>query len=374
MTPHPIHWHIAGAGLLGSLLAWRLARQGMPVSVYEQASAESPQAAAWTAAGMVAPWSEAPLCHSQVFQQGLQSLALWPALLEELAQDTGIRVAYGQSGSVLVAHPADKGELLQFGRSLRQHGGWPGGRTDSVQPLQVGELQALEPALNPQLLAGFWLPQEAHIDNRALLVVLQQAAQQAGAVFHFNHPVATLPVGQARPQDIWLDCRGTGARSDMPALRAVRGEVLWLDSAEVNLSRPVRLLHPRYHLYLVPKGQVDGRYRYVLGATEIDSDDRSPVSVRSALELLSAAYSLCPALAEARILSFEVNCRPALPDHQPCIVPLAGQGLRINGLFRHGYLLAPAVLQQLQTEFDLPLQVPVSEAAPRCRTEASPCV
>src|SRR5690606_374275 len=131
--------------------------------------------------------------------------------------------------------------------SLRQHGGWPGGRTDSVQPLQAGELQALEPALNPQLLAGFWLPQETHIDNRALLVVLQQAAQQAGAVFHFNHPVATLPVGQARPQDIWLDCRGTGARSDMPALRAVRGEVLWLDSAEVNLRRPERLLHPRYH-------------------------------------------------------------------------------------------------------------------------------
>ena len=153
----------------------------------------------------------------------------------------------------------------------------------------------------------------------------------------------------------------------MPALRAVRGEVLWLDSAEVNLSRPVRLLHPRYHLYLVPKGQVDGRYRYVLGATEIDSDDRSPVSVRSALELLSAAYSLCPALAEARILSFEVNCRPALPDPQtlyPAIGP--GRGCALMGLFRHGYLLAPAVLQQLQTEFDLPLQLP-DRGQPQCQ-------
>lgn len=374
MKPQPTHWHIAGAGLLGSLLAWRLARQGMPVSVYEQASAEAPQAAAWTAAGMVAPWSESPLCHPQVFQLGLQSLALWPALLEELAQDTGIPVACHQQGSVLVAHPADQGELLQFGRSLREHGGWRGGRTDSVRPLQAGELLALEPALNPQLLAGFWLPQEAHIDNRTLLVVLQQAAQQAGAVFHFHHPVAALPVEQARPQERWLDCRGTGARADLPELRAVRGEVLWLDSAEVQISRPVRLLHPRYHLYLVPKGQVDGRYRYVLGATEIDSDDRSPVSVRSALELLSAAYSLCPALAEARILSFEVNCRPALPDHKPCIVPVSGQGLRINGLFRHGYLLAPAVLQQLQTEFDLPLQLPDRGSAAMPAEEASLCV
>ena len=135
---------------------------------------------------MIAPWSESPLCHPQVFQLGLQSLALWPALLEELTQDTGIRVAYGQGGSVLVAHPADKGELLQFGRSLRQHGGWPGGRTDSVQPLQAGELQALEPALNPQLLAGFWLPQETHIDNRALLVVLQQTGTTGGRCVSFQ--------------------------------------------------------------------------------------------------------------------------------------------------------------------------------------------
>src|SRR5690606_1691831 len=174
------------------------------------------------------PWSESPLCHPQVFQLGLQSLALWPALLEEPAQDTGIRVACHQPGSVLVAHPAAPGELLQFGRSLREPGGWRGGRTDSVRPLQAGDLLALEPALNPQLLAGFWLPQEAHIDNRALLVVLQQAAQQAGAVFHFHHPVAALPVEQARPQERWLDCRGTGARADLPELRAVRGEVLWL--------------------------------------------------------------------------------------------------------------------------------------------------
>lgn len=341
---------IAGAGLLGSLLAWRLARQGIAVTVHEQAEAAQPQAAAWTAAGMIAPWAERALCHPQVFQLGLQSLPLWPQLLAELQQDSGAAVAYGRGGSLLVAHPADQSELLQFGQSLRHSGLWPGGVTDTVQPVQGAQIVALEPALNRSFHSGYWLPQETHIDNRTLLPALQRAAQQAGARFFFASALTQMPASER-----WIDCRGLGAAADLPALRAVRGEVLWLESRDVRISRAVRLLHPRYHLYLVPKGEVDGHYRYILGATEIESADRSPVSVRSALELLSAVYSLCPALAEARILSFDVNCRPALPDHCPQILPVGTQGLRINGLFRHGYLLAPAVLLALQERHGLAL-------------------
>jgi glycine oxidase len=67
------------------------------------------------------------------------------------------------------------------------------------------------------------------------------------------------------------------------------------------------------------------------------------MSLRSAVELMSAAHSVLPALAEARILRLDVNLRPALPDNEP--VSEVGEGLvRINGLFRHGWLLAPALV------------------------------
>ncbi|WP_431777363.1 FAD-dependent oxidoreductase [Ottowia caeni] len=121
----------------------------------------------------------------------------------------------------------------------------------------------------------------------------------------------------------------------------MRGEVIWLDCPGHGLQRPVRLLHPRHRVYIVPRSARD----IVVGASEIESEDRSPVSLRSATELMAAAHSVVPALAEARILKLDVNLRPALPDNNPL---LEWQGCRLvmNGLFRHGWLLAPALIEQ----------------------------
>ena len=118
--------------------------------------------------------------------------------------------------------------------------------------------------------------------------------------------------------------------------------MLVLRCPEVSLSRPVRLLHPRVPIYLVPRG---GGI-YMLGATMIESDRRGPVTVRSVLELLSAAYALHPAFGEAEIIEMGADARPAFPDNLPRI-GMAGGRLYANGLFRHGYLLAPALAMQM---------------------------
>jgi glycine oxidase len=109
---------------------------------------------------------------------------------------------------------------------------------------------------------------------------------------------------------------------------------------EVKLSRPVRLIHPRYPLYIAPKP--DGVF--VIGATEIESDDTSPASVRSSLELLSAAYSVHKGFGEARILEINAQIRPTLPDNLPAIRLHGDRTMQINGLYRHGFLIAPAML------------------------------
>ncbi len=90
----------------------------------------------------------------------------------------------------------------------------------------------------------------------------------------------------------------------------------------------------------------------MIGATEIQSDDTGPMSVRSTLELLSAAFSVHSGFAEARILALDTNARPATMDHQPIIDQQ--QGLtRINGLYRHGFLLAPAVVAKAFSEMGI---------------------
>lgn len=132
-------------------------------------------------------------------------------------------------------------------------------------------------------------------------------------------------------------------------VRGVRGEVVWLHAPGVRLLRPVRLLHPRHRVYIVPRpGDL-----FVVGASEIESEDRSPVSLRSAVELMAAAHSVIPELAEARIVHMEANLRPALPDNEPHTHVEPGL-LRINGLFRHGWLLAPALVQDALENRGLP--------------------
>jgi glycine oxidase len=152
---------------------------------------------------------------------------------------------------------------------------------------------------------------------------------------------AELPKGA----DLVIDCRGLAAREDLPTLRGVRGERIVVRSRDVSLERPVRLLHPRFPLYAVPWG--DGRY--MIGATVIESEEAGPITLRSALELLSAAYALDPAFGEAEILAFGAAARPAFPNNRPRIIARE-RYIYVNGLYRHGFLLAP-VLAELVAAF-----------------------
>ena len=143
-----------------------------------------------------------------------------------------------------------------------------------------------------------------------------------------------------RGDETIIDCRGLGARDELPDLRGVRGERIVVRTREVDLQRPVRLLHPRHPLYVVPWG--DGLF--MVGASVIESEDAGPVSVRSALELLGSAYALHPAFGEAEIVDMGAGVRPSFPDNVPKIV-VRGRTLHVNGLYRHGFLLAPALAE-----------------------------
>jgi glycine oxidase len=169
-----------------------------------------------------------------------------------------------------------------------------------------------------------------------------------------------------------VDCRGVGAKHDWRNLRGVRGEIVRLHAPDIELRHMVRLLHPRYPVYIVPRAEG----RLVVGATSIESDDRSPVSVRGALELLTSAHSVLPALAEARILEFNTQVRPALPDNLPAIrFDRERRILRINGLYRHGFLLTPAVVEDVLVQ--LSLQAPTrveSWASLQYHDEVSECL
>jgi len=345
---------IAGGGLLGRLLAWRLSRQGLNITLFDAGSLAVPAGASWTAAGMISPLSELVHSEPKIYQLCRRSLNVCEAWAAQLEAQVGRPVSFRRAGSLLVAHGRDRTELQMFAREL--HSKLPRESATDVQPLDRAGLQALEPALE-RFESGIYLRDEGDIDNRRLLPALLDALRRQRVTLHEHTAVEckghTVACEDAEYRfDFVIDCRGLGARNVIEGLRGVRGEVLVVETSEVQLTRPVRLLHPRYQLYAVPRS--DGRT--VIGATEIESEDLSPISVRSTMELTSALYSLHPAFAEARIVETRVNCRPATMDNLPCIQCEPGL-VRVNGLYRHGYLLAPALLEQVEQHIAQQLEV-----------------
>jgi glycine oxidase len=353
---------IAGAGVLGRLLAWQLGRAGHAVTVFDPApgpqapatgalNGRSEHAAGFTAAGMLSPIAELDNAGPAMARLGWRSLALWRDTAEQLRADGCTAPLFAQHGSLLLAHGADLGTAsrvlsrLQAATALATE-------LPAPQPLDRAALAALEPAVTPGLHA--WrLPGEAQVMSRDMLTAL--AVQATHVHWCWGERVdrvepgrITLADGDVLSFDLAIDVRGAGARPGMP-IRGVRGEVVWLHAPGVRLQRPLRLLHPRHRVYIVPRpGDL-----FVVGASEIESEDRSPVSLRSAVELMAAAHSAVPELAEARIVHMEVNLRPALPDNEPRTEHQAGL-LRINGLFRHGWLIAPALAQDALSTLGLP--------------------
>ncbi|WGL17705.1 glycine oxidase ThiO [Microbulbifer bruguierae] len=338
---------IAGAGLMGRLLAWRLSEKGHQITLFESDSLDKPVGACHTAAGMISPLSELFHCPLPIYQLGMQSLQYWPQWAKQLELQTGMPVGYRRSGSILIAHPQDRNELLQFQQELNAKLGIE--NSHQLQWLDNNALRELEPELD-RFDQGLFLATEADIDNRKLLPALLKALELNKVQLREHSPAECFP-GKVHTEnstqdfDLVIDTRGLGAKKEVDGLRGVRGEVMVVETPEVQLNRPVRLLHPRYQLYAVPRAN----NQIVIGATEIESEDMSPISLRSTMELSSALYSIHPAFAEARVIETRVNCRPATMDNLPVVDGEPGL-LRINGLFRHGYLLAPALALQAESE------------------------
>lgn len=330
---------IAGAGLVGRVIALNLLNQGHTLTLIDEDNATGDKAAGMTAAGMLAVFAELETAESAIFEYGQRSIELWLPILKSL----GIEEAYQLSGSIITAHPQDYSELDHFIATLKSKVE----EASTIQLLDRDGITSLEPDLE-QHNKAFYIPHEGQVNAQQFM--------KTSTEYLLNHPSVTWLQetkvedvaegtvtfnGETKEFDWVFDSRGLGANEQVKDLRGVRGEVFWLDAPEVNITRPTRMLHPRYKIYIVPRPD----NRYVIGATEIESNDKSPMSVRSSLELLSAVYSMHSGFAEARIVNMLTNCRPALRDNLPKIEH--GEKLtRVNGLYRHGYLLAPAIVEK----------------------------
>ena len=334
---------IVGGGLMGRLLAVALAQKGAQIDLFEQGSSDASGSAARIAAAMLAPLAESAITEDSVVRMGIHSLPRWKELIEQLSTP----VFFQQDGTLILWHHQDASEAERFTAHLEKNCR-NNAQLKSVVKLDAAAVHNLEPGVANRFKQGLYLPDEGQLDNRQLLNALRIELENLHVQCHWNTTMDPEDLRKDISFRAVIDCRGTGAKeawvNSSNSLRGVRGEVIRLHAPEVKLRRPTRLIHPRYPIYIAPKENDI----YVVGATEIESDDRSEMSVRSAMELLSAVYTVHSGFAEARILEMATQCRPTLKNNLPEIQSRKDTGLAdlimINGLYRHGFMISPAIL------------------------------
>ena len=303
---------IKGAGVAGLTAAFELTRRGIKVEVSETRSVIG-HGASHYAGGMLAPYCEREAAEECILELGLSAADWWEAALPG---------SVTKNGTLVVAPPRDREELKRFA-----------GRTRGFRWLDAEEIAALEPCLAGRFSKALFFPEEAHLDPRAALAGLHRSLQASGVTFHLGAKAKDTGCF-----DTVIDCTGPAAIGPANSLRGVRGEMLYLDTPDITLSRPVRLLYPRHPIYLVPRE----KHRFMLGATMIEAADDGPITARSMMELLNAAYALHPSFGEARIIETGTGIRPAFADNIPRLEETP-DGFAIAGLYRHGFLLSPAL-------------------------------
>ena len=202
---------VAGAGLLGRLMAWTLSRQGHQVSVFDPAPQAMPAhdghgAAGFTAAGMLSPLAELDTAEPEVASRGWQGIAHWQAIADALGSRGTQRPHFARNGSLLVAHGSDLGaarrvlQRLDTALASVRDGAAPRTHTEAtVHALTTDRLHQLEPSLHGSAgpLHAWWLPGEAHIDTVAAMQALHDDALDVR--WHWAQPVQAVAPGQ-----LWL--------------------------------------------------------------------------------------------------------------------------------------------------------------------------
>lgn len=300
---------VAGAGVMGLTCAFTLAEAGHSVSLSDPEGFPANNAS-FKAGGMLAPYAEIEHMPAEWLEPCFESIKFW----EHLA--TTHDFEFAQRGSLIVAHPQDRHMLDRFAQHI-----------PNPKRMDVQGVETLEPSLAGRFREGLYLADEAHLHpQKAMMALLSRIENKHAYAFDIK----------SAEYDFVIDCRGLAAQDS--DLRGVKGELLVVHNPDFTLTRPVRLMHPRYALYIVPRaGNI-----FMIGATQIEAEGEALPSVKSAMELMSALTTLHPSFADSAILTITADMRPSYPDNLPRI-RRTGNVISCNGLFRHGFLLSPVM-------------------------------
>jgi glycine oxidase len=347
---------VIGAGLIGLATAWRLATDGVQVTICD------PTPGAQTsnvAAGMLAPVTEVEYGEDDLLALNLASVNAWPAFAEELEELTGQPAGLHRTGTLSVAYDVDDAAALRRLADYQRRLGL------DVEELSGRDARRREPLLATGVSGGVWVPGDHSVDNRQAVATLLRAVDLSGVQL-IRRRVARVITSGTTAVGVLLDngdtvhaghvIAATGPWSSQldgvpeqlrPPVRPVKGEVLRLRVPEAYrpaLQHTVRATARGFSVYLVPRpgGEL------VVGATTTELGYDTRVLAGGVFALLRDARTVLPIIDELELVEAIAGLRPATPDNAPILGPSGlDQLLWATGHYRNGVLLTPVTAQVL---------------------------
>ncbi len=329
---------VVGGGIIGLATAWELAKAGCEVVVFERATPGAEASSA--AAGLLAPLGESS--ETTFARLALASWRLYPDVVRELQERTGIDVEYVTRGTI---YP------MSATQSRGDAEAWAVNKELGVEALDGGDVQALEPALSPKVRHAIFVKGDHWLNNQRLVLAYAQAAAAAGVELRTGCNVSRVLVERGRARAVGTE----GERIEGDAVLLAAGA--WTSELVASFGMRLRVeprrgqmlalahvppvltycVHGEAYMAPRPSGEL------VVGATVERAGFQRAVTAEGIASLLRAAIELVPSLRDLPITRTWCGFRPWAPDSLPILGPWPGiEGLWIaTAHFRNGILLAP---------------------------------
>ncbi len=334
---------IIGGGIIGSSIAWRLAREGDNVTVLERERLG--HEASWAAAGMIAPQAEAQ-ASGPFFALCLKARERFASIVASLRAESGIDPEYDDAGILYLAF--DETEAAE----LRERARWQANAGGTVEELSPTQARKLEPGIAPEVTHALYMPRDRRTDNRALTRAYIAAAVAKGATFREGLRVdavlsrdanccgVRLHDGAELAADVVIDAAGAwagdlaGIEADHVQIYPIRGQILCFDGVRPLAGPSIFSLHG----YLVPRR--DGRL--LAGSTMEDVGYDKRVTLEGISQISRSACKMMPSLKSLAFREAWAGLRPATKDFLPVLGPSPSLSnfFYATGHFRSGILLS----------------------------------
>jgi glycine oxidase len=341
---------VVGGGIIGCAAAYELAKAGCAVTLFER---QTPGAeASGAAAGLLSPLGESA---TPLEALAIAAWRLYPALVEELHERTGIDVEYVTRGTV---YPLFSVEDI---RHAERRTARPEARELGVEAWDAAEVRDREPALGTHVRGAMFVRGDHWVNNERLVIAYAQAAVKAGVMLRAGTAVTSVIVGDGHARGVVADGERVESDAVLLAAGAWTGELLASFGARLPVEPKRGQMLALHHVppvlshcihaddvYLVPRPSGE----LLVGATVERVGFQRVVTAQGVASLLRGALALAPVLGTLPITRTWYGFRPWVPDSLPVLGPWPDvDGLFVaTAHFRNGIMLAP-ITARLMTDW-----------------------